>query len=53
MKKLEYKTTGTQIKVYVDDKLWQTWERNDTTEAIAAGRISPPSDLNEALLPVH
>lgn len=49
MKKLEYKTTKTLICVYVDGKLWKTWERNETNEAIADGRISPPSDLNEAL----
>lgn len=49
-KTLQYKTIRTKIHVYIGGKLWQVWDRNDTTDAIAAGRISPPADLNMALL---
>lgn len=48
-KTLEYRTIKNQIDVYVDGTLWQTWDRNATTEAIAADLVSPPADLEMAL----
>jgi len=49
MKTLEYRTVDNTIEVWVSGALWAVWPINDTTTAIADGRLSEPADLNNAI----